>query len=76
MTKNVLVLGAGMVSRPMIKYLFDETDFTVTMASRTVSKAEKIIDGNSKGKSIELNVKDDALLEKYLAVICLLFSLK
>ena len=64
MTKNVLVLGAGMVSRPMIRYLLEKTDFTVTMASRTVSKAEKIIDGHSQGKAIELNVKDDELLDK------------
>lgn len=64
MAKNVLVLGAGMVSRPMIRYFLEKTDFTVTMASRTVSKAEKIIDGHSQGNAIELNVKDDELLDK------------
>ena len=64
MGKNVLVLGAGMVSRPMIRYLLEKTDFTVTMASRTVSKAEKIIGGHPRGKSVELNVKNDELLDK------------
>jgi len=64
MAKNVLVLGAGMVSRPMIRYLLEKTDFIVTMASRTVSKAEKIIDGHPHGKAIALNVKDDELLDK------------
>ncbi len=49
MSKNVLILGAGMVSRPMVRYLFENTDYHVTMASRTVSKAEKIIDGNPRG---------------------------
>ena len=53
-----------MVSRPMIRYFLEKTDFTVTMASRTVSKAEKIIDGHSQGNAIELNVKDDELLDK------------
>lgn len=53
-----------MVSRPMIRYFLEKTDFTVTMASRTVSKAEKIIDGHFQGKAIELNVKDDELLDK------------
>ncbi len=67
MTKTVLVLGAGMVSRPMIKYFFKKTNFNVVMASRTVEKVEKIISGNSKGKAIELDVKDDKLLEKLVS---------
>ena len=75
MTKNVLVLGAGMVSRPMIRYLFDNTAHHVTMASRTVSKAEKIIDGHPNGTAISLNVKDDAALEKLITECDLAVSL-
>ncbi|MEA2055478.1 MAG: saccharopine dehydrogenase C-terminal domain-containing protein [Candidatus Thermoplasmatota archaeon] len=75
MAKKVLILGAGMVSRPMVKYLFDKTDYRTTMASRTVSKAEKIIDGNPKGTAIELNVKDDELLEKLVSDCDLAVSL-
>jgi len=66
MTKKVLVLGAGLVSKPMIDYLLDQPDYFVTMASRTVSKAEKIIDGKTNGKAIELNVKNDELLEELI----------
>ncbi|UCG34527.1 MAG: saccharopine dehydrogenase NADP-binding domain-containing protein, partial [Phycisphaerales bacterium] len=47
--KKVLVLGAGLVSRPLVRYLLDQPDFNVTVASRTVSKAEKLIDGHPKG---------------------------
>ena len=75
MTKNVLVLGAGLVSRPMIRYLLEKTDFTVTMASRTVSKAEKIIDNHPDGKALELNVKDEKLLEKLVSKSDLTVSL-
>ena len=75
MSKNVLILGAGMVSRPMIKYLFENTDYHVTMASRTVSKAEKIINGNPRGTAISLNVKDEALLEKLISESDLTVSL-
>jgi len=35
--KNVLVLGAGLVSRPLVRYLLDVPKFNVTVASRTVS---------------------------------------
>jgi saccharopine dehydrogenase-like NADP-dependent oxidoreductase len=73
--KNVLVLGAGMVSRPIIRYLLEQPDYFVTMASRTVSKAEKIIDGHPNGKPMELNVKDDALLEKLVSDADLTVSL-
>ena len=57
MNKNVLVLGAGMVSRPLVRYLLDN-DFNVVMASRTVSKAEKIINGHPNGEAISFNVTD------------------
>ncbi len=75
MTYNVLVLGAGLVSKPLVKYLLDHPNFSVTMASRTVSKAEKIIDGHSYGTAIALNVSDDALLEKLVSESDLTVSL-
>ena len=56
--KKVLVLGAGMVSRPLVRYLLDQQDFSVTMASRTLSKIDKIIDGHPDGKALPLNVKE------------------
>jgi len=67
MSKKVLVFGAGLVSRPMIRYFFDKTDFFVTMASRTASKAERIINGHPRGKAIAFNVKDNKLLEKLVS---------
>ena len=75
MSKNVLVFGAGMVSRPMIRYFFDKTDFLVTMASRTVIKAEKIINDHPRGISIAFNVKDNKLLEKLVSKSDLVVSL-
>lgn len=56
--KNVLVLGAGLVSRPLVRYLLDEPEFHVKVASRTVSKAEKLIQGHPRGNAQSLNVKD------------------
>jgi saccharopine dehydrogenase (NADP+, L-glutamate forming) len=55
--KKVLVLGAGLVSRPLVRYLM-ESGFEVTVASRTVSKAEKLIEGHSLGRALSLNVDD------------------
>jgi len=75
MTNKILVLGAGLVSRPLVRYLLDHPSFSVTMASRTVSKAEKIINGHPYGTAISLNVSDDALLEKLVSESDLTVSL-
>ena len=75
MTNKILVLGAGMISRPLVRYLLDQPGFSVTMASRTVSKAEKIINGHPDGTAISLNVSDNALLEKLVSESDLTVSL-
>lgn len=64
--KNVLVLGAGMVSRPLVRYLLDLTDVKVTMASRTVEKASSIIDNHSDGIPVSLDVSNDEKLESLI----------
>ena len=61
---KVLVLGAGLVSKPLVRYLLEQPDFHVKVASRTVSKAEKLIDNHPDGEAQSLNVKDTAALGK------------
>lgn len=75
MTKDILVLGAGMVSRPLVIYLLDQPDFSVTMASRTVSKVKKIIGNRSNGRAIELDVSDSIAVEKLISKSDLTVSL-
>ncbi len=60
--KTVLVLGAGLVTRPLVGYLLDAPDIRVIVASRTVSKARTLIAGHPQGEAQALNVQDaDAL---------------
>jgi len=73
--KKVLVLGAGLVSRPMVRYLLDLPDFSVVMASRTVSKAEKIIEGHADGTAISLDVSDEKKVEELVKEADLTVSL-
>jgi saccharopine dehydrogenase (NADP+, L-glutamate forming)/spermidine synthase len=65
--KKVLVLGAGLVSRPLVRYLLDQPDFNVTVASRTVSKAEKLIDGHPKGTALPLLADNEEKLNKLVS---------
>ena len=73
--KKVLVLGAGLVSRPLVRYLLDQPDFHVTVASRTVSKAEALISGHPKGTALQLVAKDTAKLEQLISQHDLAISL-
>ena len=75
MTYNILVLGAGLVSKPLVRFLLDPPTFSLIMASRTVSKAEMIINGHKSGTAIALNVNDDGLLEKLVSESDLTVSL-
>jgi len=63
---QVLVLGAGLTARPHVRYLLDVPDFRVVVASRTVSKAQALINGHPRGKALALNVDDGAALEKLI----------
>jgi saccharopine dehydrogenase-like NADP-dependent oxidoreductase len=63
---NVLILGAGLVTKPIVKYLLDLDDIKVTVASRTVSKAEALIENNAKGVALALDVNNDNDLENII----------
>jgi saccharopine dehydrogenase-like NADP-dependent oxidoreductase len=73
--KNVLVLGAGLVSKPLVRYLLDVPDFNVKVASRTVSKAEKLIGSHPHGVAQSLNANDLDSLRKLIGESDLVISL-
>ena len=60
--KRILVLGAGLVSRPGVVLLLKH-GYPVTVASRTVKKAEEIVKGFSNGSALKLLVDDSEALE-------------
>ncbi len=72
--QKVLVLGAGLVSKPLVHYLL-EREYDVKVASRTVSKAEALVKGFSNGTSESLNVNNDAQLDNLISECDLAISL-
>jgi saccharopine dehydrogenase-like NADP-dependent oxidoreductase len=64
--KKVLVLGAGMVAGPAVNYLL-EKGHQVTVASRTVSKAEAHVGGHPNGTAVELLATDTEGIEKRIS---------
>jgi len=73
--ENILVLGAGLVARPLIRYLLYQPDYKVRVASRTVSKAEKLIANHPRGEAIPLNVQDTKALKELVSCSDLVVSL-
>jgi len=73
--KKVLVLGAGMVAGAHARYLLDQPDFHVTVASRTLSKARNIIRDHPGGEARQLDVADEVALEDLIRQADLTVSL-
>lgn len=61
---DVLILGAGMIAGPFVKYLLDQSDINVKVASRTKSKAEKLVGGHPRGSCEELDVEKEGEIKK------------
>jgi saccharopine dehydrogenase (NADP+, L-glutamate forming) len=73
--KRVLILGAGLVAKPLVRYLLDQPEFEVEVASRTVSKAIKLIDNHPNGIAKELNLKNEESLKSEVARADLVISM-
>lgn len=65
--KRVLVLGAGLVAGPLVRYLLDVEEFHVTVASRTVEKANRLIGDASNGTATRLDVQDEGALASLIS---------
>ena len=61
--KKVLILGAGMVVKPMVEYLIHH-GYHVTVASRTKSKADMLVQGHPLGKSMSWTVDQEEVLDQ------------
>jgi saccharopine dehydrogenase (NADP+, L-glutamate forming) len=73
--KKILILGAGLVAGAHTRYLLEQPDFHVTVASRTLSKAQDIVKGYPNGEARQLNVNDAAALEDLISQADLSVSL-
>ncbi|MHC5080715.1 MAG: saccharopine dehydrogenase C-terminal domain-containing protein, partial [Planctomycetota bacterium] len=72
--QSILVLGAGLVARPLVRYLLDE-GFTLRVASRTLSKAEALIAGHGGGEALPVDIQDSGRLEDLVREADIVISL-
>jgi len=64
--KKILILGAGLVAKPMVQYLLSKNHF-VTVASNTVERAEKMIMENPCGKAVFWEANDETSLDALIS---------
>ena len=72
--KKILLLGAGMVAKPITDYLLTN-QYKLTIASRTIEKAEKLIKGRAHGKAVAWTVDDMTGLDQMVSEHDLVVSL-
>lgn len=74
---SVLVLGAGLVTKPLVHYL-SEHGWNVILASRTLENAQKLVEGASHTEVHQFDITNsdhsllDALTQRSVAVISML----
>ena len=55
---NVLVLGSGMVSRPLVQHLLAQPNYRVTVGDMDQARTERVVAGHPNGRAIQLNAQD------------------
>ena len=72
--KKILVLGAGMVAGPLVRYLL-ERDFRLTVTSLVQEDAVKLIGDDPRGTPLTLDLGDEEALGRLVADHDLVISL-
>jgi len=73
--KRVLVLGAGLVSRPLVRHLTEWPDIALTIGDLDGAKASQVLGGNERGRALTLSSGDDAGLARLVGETDLVVSL-
>jgi saccharopine dehydrogenase (NADP+, L-glutamate forming) len=60
--KKVLVLGAGLVAGPLVKYLLDQPEFQVIVADVEAGRAARLVGGHPRGHAEVLDIGQRAAL--------------
>ena len=73
--KKVAIIGAGLMTKPMVDYFIEKCGYQVIMVNRTVSKAEKVIAGRTAGKAVSWPNNDPSILDKVISEVDIAISM-
>ena len=72
--KKVLILGAGLVAKPMVEYLLGK-GFRLLIASPMKDRADEMINGNPLGSSLDWSMSEATVLERLVEEYDIVVSL-
>lgn len=64
---HVTVLGAGLVAGPVVRHILEASSHTVTVAARSVDRANELVRSHPRGNSVAFDIDDDATLDRLAA---------
>ena len=73
--KKIAIIGAGLMTKPLVDYFIEKCGYQVIMVNRTVSKAEKVIAGRSLGKAVRWPDNDPDVLDKVISEVDIAISM-
>lgn len=65
--KRVLVLGAGLVARPALRYFLRQPDYRVVVATDQPERGERLMGEHPRGRVVRLDVRESAELGPLVA---------
>ncbi len=73
--KKVAIIGAGLMTKPLVDYFIEKCGYQVIMVNRTVSKAVKIIAGRALGKAVSWPDNDPNILDEVIKEVDIVISM-
>lgn len=64
--KHVLVLGAGLVSTPLVRYFLARRDWRLTVAADNISRVEPLIAERSRARGVRVDVSDVTVMRSLM----------
>ncbi len=73
--QQILILGAGLVARPAVRYLLEKGGLRVVLADQALEKAQAALGGHTNGRAISLDVRDAETLGRHISKADIVVSL-
>ena len=64
---RVLLLGAGLVSRPLVRHFLDRDDVRLTVATLYLKDAEALVGDAANGRAVTVDASDESQLDRLVA---------
>ena len=73
--KKVAIVGAGLMTQPLVDYFIDNCGYEVIVVNRTLSKAEKVVAGKEAGTAVEWPNNDPDVLDSVISQVDISISM-